>query len=73
MSNRVMIKPAPGLRVRDPKTLRWLRPEGEAVQWSRFWQRRLACGDVVEVAGKPAARHPDVETSASRAPTKEID
>jgi hypothetical protein len=42
----VTVKPAPGLLVRHPETLRFLAPEGESVVLSSYWVRLLDCGDV---------------------------
>lgn len=53
MSKRT-IKPAQdGLIVRRPDNARPLAANGEAVEWSAFWQRRLNEGDVIEVAAVP--------------------
>lgn len=72
MSKRVTIKPGPGRKVRKPRSLHWLRAEGEPVAWSPFWQRRLMAGDVVLVAPAPA-RDAAVTTSAKRPRKKEGD
>lgn len=54
MSQRT-IKPArEGLIVRRPENGTPLRIEGEAVDWSAYWQRRLNDGDVVFVVPKSA-------------------
>ena len=46
----MFVKPAPGLKVRDPKTLRHIPEEGiEVPDTDTFWHRRLLDGDVVEV------------------------
>ncbi len=44
----MFLKPAPGLKVRDPKTKKHLPEEGKEVSSSSFWLRRLAEGAVVE-------------------------
>lgn len=44
-----MIKPAPGVTVRDPQTAQPLAAEGENKPRSSYWLRRLKDGDVVEV------------------------
>ncbi|RMG60283.1 MAG: DUF2635 domain-containing protein [Gammaproteobacteria bacterium] len=49
MNDTIRIKPAPGLRVRDPQTRRLLAEKGEVKPRDGYWMRRLACGDVVEV------------------------
>lgn len=50
----MLIKPAPGIKVRDPAS-RLIVPEAgiEVAEHDTYWIRRLADGDVVEV--KPAA------------------
>jgi hypothetical protein len=45
----VILKPAPGLLVRHPETLRFLAPEGESVVLGSYWVRLLDCGDVAVV------------------------
>lgn len=54
---RAFLKPAPGLKVRDPVTKQhldaagqWKPMEGDA---GTFWRRRIAAGEVIEV--KPEA------------------
>lgn len=49
----MLIKPAPGIKVRDPAS-RLLIPETglEVAEHNTYWLRRLADGDVVEA--KPA-------------------
>lgn len=44
-----LLKPAPGLVVRDPADGSILPPEGRAVTVDQYWRRRLADGDVVAV------------------------
>lgn len=52
----IRVKPAPGLTVRDPITRKPLPAEGDDVQNSSFWRRRIAEGSVVEVASAGKAR-----------------
>lgn len=40
------IKPKNGLNLRFPGIKRFLNPEGEFIEWSSFWERRLQQGDV---------------------------
>ncbi len=47
------VKPAPGLRIRDPDLKDLLPDEGREVPDTDYWHRRLRDGDVVEV---PPAR-----------------
>jgi hypothetical protein len=45
----MFVMPAPGLKVRDPRTKRTIPDEGiEVPDTDSFWLRRLADGDVVE-------------------------
>jgi len=59
MSDKITIKPAPGLQVRHPDG-RKLKADGESVQLTSYWARALSAGDVVEVkpdsAGAAGAR-----------------
>lgn len=43
------IKPAPGLRIADPKTGIYLSEKGALMPRSAFWLRRLKDGDVVAI------------------------
>lgn len=59
------VKPAPGLKIRDPKTKKHISDEGHEVMEpiSTFWHRRIQCGDVVKVdeasAPKPFSKKKD--------------
>lgn len=55
MSDEKKLKPAPGCNVRKPDRSH-LAADGEAVEMSSYWHRRIADGDVieVEVEKKPA-------------------
>ena len=55
MSDRIFVKPAPGLTVRKPVG-GYLAEAGEEVNRDSYWLRRLADGDVVEA--DPAATAP---------------
>lgn len=47
----MFVKPAPGLKVRDPQSKRHLPEEGAEVPDSdSYWVRRLIDGDVVKAA-----------------------
>lgn len=53
----MFVKPAPGVKVRDPRTKQHLIDAGVDVpDGDTYWLRRIADGDVVEV--KPAAAKP---------------
>lgn len=56
---RMILKPrTPDLVVRKPTTGLPLAADGEEVEFSSHWQRRLADGDVVEVTPTAAAKKP---------------
>lgn len=44
------------LHVPNPDTNTWLKPEGEEVEDSSYWRRRLDDGDVIQVVGKPHSK-----------------
>ncbi len=47
MSDHVFVKPAEGMRVRDPmRNYSVLPSKGQRVPLNGFWQRRVNCGDV---------------------------
>lgn len=46
------------LRIPNPDTNEWLKPEGEEVEDSSYWRRRLDDGDVVQVVGKTHSKKP---------------
>ncbi len=49
----MFVKPAPGLKVRDPISKRHLPASGQEVPMSAYWLRRLAEGDVLDVSQIP--------------------
>jgi len=59
----IKVKPAEGLRVRDPLTHQVLPIEGAEVTDNNFWRRRLAAGDVVliEEAAQAEAQNEERE------------
>ena len=57
----MFVKPAPGLKVRDPVTRMHLPENGAEVPESQHWHRRLACGDVIRVHSEPI---PDSEENS---------
>ncbi len=65
MTETKHLKPAPGLIVRYPDGRR-LPDEGKPVPMNTYWARRLAAGDVVEVAAAPAP--PATKPASSRKP-----
>ena len=50
------VKPAVGLRVRDPRTGEPLSAEGAVVPVSGYWLRRLRDGDVLKSRASKAAK-----------------
>ena len=46
---KTYLKPKEGLKVRDAQRGDHLPPEGREVELDRYWRRRIADGDVVEV------------------------
>lgn len=50
----MLVRPAPGVQLRDPVTGHFLPAEGAEVQPTAFWLRRLRAGDVVAVDVAPA-------------------
>jgi hypothetical protein len=44
----MFVKPAPGVKVRDPRSKLHLPEGGKEVPATTYWLRRLAAGDVVE-------------------------
>lgn len=58
---KVFLKPKEGLKIPRPDNGRVLKAEGEIVEHSTFWRRRISDGDVIEVQGKvPETSQPDV-------------
>lgn len=55
----MIVKPKPGLIVRDPDTRQPLPPEGREVPASTWWMRRLKSGDVVLVPSPPPPPAPE--------------
>jgi len=57
MSEMVFVKPAEGMRVRDPmRNYEPLPSEGKRVPLNGFWQRRINLGDVVVTTKKSQVR-----------------
>jgi len=60
MSNQRKLKPVEGRLVRHPgEDKRPLDPQGEVVEFTTYWRRKLNAGDVVEVPAEqpaPAAK-----------------
>jgi len=53
----LFVRPAPGMRVRDPATRAPIPEEGVLVPHTGYWERRIRTGDVV-VAEPPVAPQP---------------
>lgn len=56
MTDQRWIKPGPDRRVRIPVSAKLLPIDGACVAWNSYWERRLACGDVVEFDPSPGVR-----------------
>lgn len=56
MSKPLYIKPAPGLKVRDPRNGEHLPETGAEKPRTRYWLRRLKDNDVVETGKRAAAK-----------------
>ena len=61
---KLFLKPKAGLKIPRPDTGRALAPEGEYVPKSTYWLRRIADGDVMEVADK--VEKPKVDASKAK-------
>ena len=53
MISRLQIRPAVGVKVRDPISLKHIPQEGCEVESSPYWIRRLNSGDVVAIPLEP--------------------
>lgn len=49
MITKLHIRPAQGLKIRDPKTQALIPEEGLIVEQNSYWVRRLKSGDVIIV------------------------
>ena len=45
---KIFVKPAEGLIIRDPKTYAILPVDGAFVEGNVYWHRRIADGDVIQ-------------------------
>lgn len=52
----MLVKPAPGIKVRDPVSRLHLPEEGREVPENTFWIRRLQSGDVIKVEPQQPAK-----------------
>jgi hypothetical protein len=48
-----ILKPVGEAKVRNPVTKKFISPEGERVEMSSYWNRRIKDGSVVVVESKP--------------------
>lgn len=62
---KLFLKPKEGLKVPRPENGRELKAEGELVESSTYWRRRIIDGDVTEVSDKSEASQPEVSESKS--------
>jgi hypothetical protein len=80
---RLLVRPGPGCLVRlldgrrlteDGNNFTFKCPEGGVeISWSLYIQRRLDCGDLVEVKDAPAAGDAKAKTPPAPAPTQASD
>ncbi len=61
----MFIRPAPGLKVRDPDLRDLLPAEGREVPDSDYWIRRLRDGDVIEIKAARGASPKSDKTARS--------
>lgn len=59
---KFFVKPAPGMRVKDPATLRVLALEGEEKPQTTYWLRRVVDGDVIILDQKSELSEQKLET-----------
>ncbi|MCY0854338.1 DUF2635 domain-containing protein [Cupriavidus sp. D39] len=53
----MFVKPAPGIRLRDPVTKQFIADEGQEVDdFDLFWIRRINDGDAIKVDAPVAAK-----------------
>jgi hypothetical protein len=60
MTQKVLLRPRKGLAVPNPRTGKSLRAEGERVELSAYWRRRLRDGEV-EAGSARVEDHTSVE------------
>lgn len=63
---KIKVKPAVGVKVRDPLTMQHLPDEGKEVVASTYWVRRIKCGDVIDVTNVEGSAKPSVENKESK-------
>jgi hypothetical protein len=66
MIERKMLKPAEGCLVRHPGNYRPLAAEGESVEMTSYWVRKLRDQDVVEIKQDEAEAEAKAETSQKK-------
>jgi hypothetical protein len=68
MTKKIFVKPASGMLVRDPYTLKALDIEGEWKPQETYWIRRVACGDCLEVVAPSIAVVVEVPVAEEQQP-----
>lgn len=63
---KVYVKPAQGLKIRDDKTKQFLPESGKVVELTSYWVRRLQCGDVLLVEDVKTEKAPEPKVSDSK-------
>ncbi|WP_373020734.1 DUF2635 domain-containing protein [Thiomicrorhabdus sp.] len=56
MAQDFKIKPAQGMKVRDPETMKPLKTSGETKPRNEYWLRRIADKSVVEIKPKTTSK-----------------
>lgn len=59
------VRPAPGIKIRDPDLLDFIPDEGREVPNTDFWNRRLRDGDVISGALVAPTKRNTTDGSAS--------
>lgn len=63
----MFVKPAPGLKIRDPELKDLIPDDGREVSADNlYWHRRLRDGDVVLVETQPPAAVPTARNAGSK-------
>ncbi len=68
---RIYLYPGLGLRIRYPYDPRILPPEGASVAQTRYWLRRLQCGDAVSADPRPKTKTKTKPKASKAAKTKD--
>lgn len=67
---RFFIKPAPGIKLYDPETGKFLNPAGQLVKKTSYWSRRVADGGAILVEKDQAKPTPPAPAPPAPAKSK---